>query len=316
MKERHGGKIKNIIALLGAALLLFSSTDSRAIDLSEIQRQQEETRQQIDMAEQQRKEAEETVNGLKDEAQTLGSAYRSYAGKLSGVTAQIEETRNAMANTAEEMERLSRDLEQAQKDEEKQREAMKLHIQYMYENQPEKSLLMYLCDSDSMTGFVKRMEYADAIIQSDTRLIEAYEQLQVSIAEKSDELQAKREELSGYQKTLSAKQDELDDLTNEARQEYNAKNGEVSAAQMSVEEYEAKLAEFRQKEKALEQQYALAQIELAKQLAEQDSGEQDTSGALAGYTQDDLTLMAAIIQAEAGGEIYEGKRVFRTPCAA
>lgn len=287
--------------------LLFPSLAGHAMDLSEIRRQQEETRKQIDLAEQQRQQAEDVLDGLKGEAASLGSTYQSYANKLAGVNAQITEAANAMANTSQEMDRLAKELEQAREDEIQQREAMKIHIQYMYENQTGKSMLTYLCESGSMSNFVKRMEYAGAIMDNDARLIEAYEELQITISGKTDALKAKQEELAGYQKTLSAKQEELDDLTQEARGEYDAKSGEVSAAQMSVDEYEAKLEEFRKREKALEQQYAQAQIELAKKLEEEGGGEQDTSGALSGYTQDDLTLMAAIIQAEAGGEIYAGK---------
>ena len=124
---------------------------------------------------------------------------------------------------------------------------------------------------------------------------------------------------------------------NDAGNAYSAKKGEVSAAQMSVEEYNAKIQEFRDNETALEGEAAAAQAALAQQILQQqqqqqqqggDTGGDGSDGSDAGnagdagntpqiptentggsisYSDADLKLMAAIIQAEAGGESYAGQ---------
>ena len=186
---------------------------------------------------------------------------------------------------------------------------MKKRIQYMYENGND-SMLISILSSGSIAEFVKRAEYAYSIARYDQQMLEQYDQLQQDIAAKTAELQNKQTQLSSYQDTLSAKHQEMDTLVNNAGANLSAKNQEVSAAQMSEAEFEAKIAELEAYEKRLDEQIADEQLRLAQQIAqeEQESGQkEDTSGALEGYTQSDLTLMAAIIQAEADNQSYEGK---------
>ncbi len=90
----------------------------------------------------------------------------------------------------------------------------------------------------------------------------------------------KKTELSAYNDTLSAKQDELDDLVNDAGNAYSAKKGEVSAAQMSVEEYNAKIQEFRDNETALEGEAAAAQAALAQRILQQQQQQTAARGSL------------------------------------
>ena len=103
-----------------------------------------------------------------------------------------------------------------------------------------------------MVEFLQRAEYVSSITSYDRKMMNSYAKLQETIKEKSAALSDKKTELSAYNDTLSAKQDELDDLVNDAGNAYSAKKGEVSAAQMSVEEYNAKIQEFRDNETALE----------------------------------------------------------------
>jgi peptidoglycan hydrolase CwlO-like protein len=298
------------LALAAVVLLLVPSFGTQAVDLEEIQRQQEENQKQIEDAQTSLEQAQNAVENLQNEADSLGQTYRSYVSRLAEVNAQIEDAKASMATTNQQIAALAAELEEAQAQEAEQKEIMKLHIQYMYEKQSNGSWLAYLLGSDSIANMVKRAEYTAAILDNDQALIDAYTQLQETITQKSDDLLAKQQELNGLQDTLSARQDELDTLTDEAKAEYSAKNNEVSVAEMSVEEFDSMLDDLRAESAALEAQ---AQAEIARQIAEQEAAAgttdevEDTGGALSGYGTDDVTLMAAIIQAEAGGESYAGQ---------
>ena len=280
-----------------------------AASLDELEQQKQQTQQDAQDAKQDLEDAKDRTDSLQEEAEALEGEYRSLNSQLQSVAGQISDTEEAIATTSEDIDDLNTQLAEAQQKAREQYEAMKKRIQYMYENGND-SMLISILSSGSIAEFVKRAEYASSIARYDQQMLEQYDQLQQDIAAKTAELQNKQTQLSSYQDTLSAKHQEMDTLVNNAGANLSAKNQEVSAAQMSEAEFEAKIAELEAYEKRLDEQIADEQLRLAQQIAqeEQESGQkEDTSGALEGYTQSDLTLMAAIIQAEADNQSYEGK---------
>lgn len=280
-----------------------------AASLDELEQQKQQTQQDAQDAKQDLEDAKDRTDSLQEEAEALEGEYRSLNSQLQSVAGQISDTEEAIATTSEDIDDLNAQLAEAQQKAREQYEAMKKRIQYMYENGND-SMLISILSSGSIAEFVKRAEYAYSIARYDQQMLEQYDQLQQDIAAKTAELQNKQTQLSSYQDTLSAKHQEMDTLVNNAGASLSAKNQEVSAAQMSEAEFEARIAELEAYEKRLDEQIADEQLRLAQQIAqeEQESGQkEDTSGALEGYTQSDLTLMAAIIQAEADNQSYEGK---------
>lgn len=280
-----------------------------AASLDELEQQKQQTQQDAQDAKQDLEDAKDRTDSLQEEAEALEGEYRSLNSQLQSVAGQISDTEEAIATTSEDIDDLNAQLAEAQQKAREQYEAMKKRIQYMYENGND-SMLISILSSGSIAEFVKRAEYAYSIARYDQQMLEQYDQLQQDIAAKTAELQNKQTQLSSYQDTLSAKHQEMDTLVNNAGANLSAKNQEVSAAQMSEAEFEAKIAELEAYEKRLDEQIADEQLRLAQQIAqeEQESGQkEDTSGAMEGYTQSDLTLMAAIIQAEADNQSYEGK---------
>ena len=313
-----------------------------AKSLEEIRQEQLENKKKKDAVESEKQDAQKVVDDLQDQADDLGATYNSYNKRLQSVNKEISDTEDAIASTTASISQLEKELEEAKEAEAEQYEGMKTRIQYMYENGTQ-SLFVSLLESGSMVEFLQKVEYVSAITSYDRKMMNTYAKLQTSIQEKSASLSEKKTELSAYNDTLSAKQDELDGLVNDAGSAYSAKKGEVSAAQMSVEEYEAKIQEFRDNEAALEGQAAAAQAALAQQILAQQPQQQpqqpegenpgetggentgstesggadntgqtpqipsENTGGSISYSDADLKLMAAIIQAEAGGESYAGQ---------
>ena len=280
-----------------------------ASTLDELQQQQEQTQQERDDVQQDLEDAREKADSLQQEADALEGEYNSLNAQLQSVADEISDTEEAISSTSDDIDELNAQLQQAQQEAQVQYEAMKKRIQYMYENGRD-SMLVTLLSSGSIAEFVRRAEYFHSITSYDQQKLEEYEQLQKDIAAKTAELEGKQTQLSAYQDTLDEKRQQMDELVTGAGQSLSAKNQEVSAAEMTAEEFEAKIAQLEEREKQLEAQIADEQLRLAQEIAkeEQESGEkEDTSGALEGYTEADLTLMAAIIQAEADNQPYEGK---------
>ena len=307
-------KSYNLIAFLTGVFLLINPIVSCAseAELNNIRQQQSLTQNEINNASNAKEQAEKNLNNLKNEKDALQNEYNANSSKLNAVNSQINSAKKSLASTAEEISVLSTELQNAKSEERSQYELMKLHIKYMYEHQNKVGLLVYMLNADSMKDFLTRTEYVNAIMENDDRVITAYHELVTTISSKSAELAAKEEELSGYSLQLEQKQAELDKLTNATATSLNEKTGQVENAAATVDQYEAKLAELDTKMKSLESQAAAAQAAIAKRIAEEQAAAiaagliEDTSGAIS-YGDYELVLLAATIEAEAGGEPYEGK---------
>ena len=307
-------RIRRVLACVLVVLVMGQQMPATTVQASTLEERLQQLKQELDKNKQEqkevnseKKEAQDKVDGLKNEEKQLGYTYNSLNKKLQGVYSEIDSTENAISTANSDIEQLEKDLEEAKKNRDAQYEGMKKRIQFMYENGTD-SILVSILTSGSVAEFVKRAEYASMIASYDREMVSYYDKLQETIVSKSAQLEEKKQELSAYQETLKSKQGELKELVGDAGNAYASKKGEVSAAQMSVDEFDAIIADLKQKEAANEQQYAAIQAEMAKQYTQDMGGVvEDTSGALNGYSQDDLILMAAIIQAEAGGESYAGQ---------
>ena len=312
MKKR--GKL--LIVFLLIFLMGFGQTipgQVRAVSLDELEDQKEQTQQQKDDAQQDLDEAQKKADELKRQAEDLEGEYNSLNAQLQAVAGDINDTENAIISTSMNIEELNRQLEEAKEKSATQYESMKKRMQYIYEHGNE-SFLVALLSSESIADFVRRSEYVYSIVSYDKKMLEEYALLQKTITARTEELSQKQTQLSAYQGTLAQKRQQMDDLVMGAGANLSAKNQEVNAAQMTADQFAQKIAQLEEQEKSIEKQIADEQLRLAEQIAneqkkeEEETGEkEDTSGALEGYTQADLTLMAAIIQAEADNQPYEGK---------
>lgn len=315
IKETFFRKIHNrrgVLARCSAcfmALLLMFSLSAEAASLEDLERQKNEAQQQREGLESEKNKAQDVVNDLRNEADALGREYSSLNSQLQKVSNEITGTERAIAAASRDIRTLERELEEVEAAQKGQYESMKVRMRYMYENDST-SMLVEILESGSIAEFIKKAEYASAIVSYDRQMVDAYAELQKTLTAKRQELAGKQASLSGYQASLSDKQSRLDDLVENAGNHLSAKNSEVSAAQLSVDEFNAKITQMREQERTIEAQYAAAQEALAQQIAQEEQASgvvEDTSGALEGYTEADLKLMAAIIQAEADNQPYAGK---------
>lgn len=297
-----------------------------AASIEELQQRQQETQDKMDSVEALKKEAEDVLKALQGEASSLEGEYSGYATRLKKITDDIDNAERSIKETEENIINLQSQLEQAQADEVETKELMKVHIQYMYENNSNQSMLVLLLSSDSMSTFLRRAEYTAAIIQNDQDLVDKYQQQQETIKNATAELEQKQIDLEKYQESLTAQVDGLKALTDEAKAAYQDKTGEVYVAQGTVDEYNAMMSELQAEMRSLQNQQAAAQMELAKQMAGSedsasaegteggssggnvvDPGTTGGSGAAYGAGQDERMLLAACIQAEAWGEGTTGQ---------
>ncbi len=289
---------KKLLAVTLTAGILISSYgiyDLQAASVDDLQQQQQELIDKGNALQEEQDDLKGTMSGLNSDLDSLSASMSSLQEEIDTKQGEISEAET--------------ELEQAQADADEQYEAMKLRIQYSYENGGTFSWTT-LFEADGIVDFINRASYMSEITKSDRELLKTYEKTLEDIETKKTELEAEREE-------LLAKQDELEtNKTNllssisqvssamDANQEAMDANSEQAAALKeqiaAAEELEAQL----EAQKAAE---AAAQIEQAKAMENEMAQAPDTSGTPVNAETSEAELLAALIYCEAGGESYAGQ---------
>lgn len=342
MKRINSKKIRGVLVVLLAITLSFSPVfQVFATTEAEYQKQKENLQDKQKEASSDKKEAKDKLNGLKNEQSELQDNVDDINKNIDSVQAEIAGIASQIDSASNDIDSLNQALEQAEKDKEDAYKSLKTSIAYNYEQSTSKSALTEILSSKSIGDMLNRVSYMADYSRYMNGLMDSYQELQQTIKTKTSELETKKTDLSSYQSTLSSKREELSGLLNEANGNLIAKNKEVDVAKMSVQEFDQLINSYEQEEKKLDEQYFDAQEALAKQIEAQEaeankqaqnnqtdnttqpdnnqggttdnsSQTQPTSNTTppalkVNYTQEELKILAAIIQAEADNQGTTGK---------
>ena len=289
---------KKLVAVMLSAGILISSYgifDLRAASIDDMQQQQQELEEQGDALRQEQDNLNRTMTGL-----------NSNLGSLSVTITSIQEEIEAKQDEIAEAEAA---LEQAQADADAQYEAMKLRIQFSYENGGAFSWTM-LFESDGIVDFINRASYMSDIAQSDRELLTLYQETLESIELQKAQLETEKEELLAKQDQLEANKTQLLNSISQVASSINANQQALEENSSQAEELAARIAEAEEIEARLEAQKA---AEAADQLAQAQAMEAEmaqsggTSGTPVVAQTSEAELLAALIYCEAGGESYAGQ---------
>ena len=262
---------------------------------------QEKTKELNKILEQAQAHANDAVAG----AQTAAADYSTAKGKLNAVLKSISSTNEEIAGVESNIADIGAQIAATQKLMDEQYAAMKKRIQFMYEG-GNKSILAQILTSGSMMAALNKAQYVLELTSYDRKQMTLLEETKAHLDAQKAKLDEEQSKLNSQMSELNVKQSIAGDLLKEAGITLTDAVNEATSAAEQVGDYEKQIAEMEAEEKRLASAYADAQLELARQIAELNLHE-DLSGGLDGYTEDDVLYMAAIIQAEAGGENHDGK---------
>ena len=231
-------------------------------------------------------ELENTTSGLESDLEGLHEDLTALNQELNSILSQIQKTSEELQNTREKLA-VAKGLEKTQYD------SMKSRIKYMYEK-GNASMLEMLFSSSSMAEFINRAEYYSAITEYDRKLLSDFAKNSALIAEQEEKLIEDQKLLASLQNDLDAKERKL--------------NEQISATSEELTTYQAKLEQAREDARRAEEE-AKKDIDPVIPEVQRPSGgnsyETVWEDAIS-FTEEDVELLAALIECEAGTSHYEG----------
>ena len=282
----------------------------------------EETRQQIEEAEQEKKatesmleETEENLGKLNEQKDSLEGALTTLNTELSQVSNNLSDLEDRIAAKEAEIDVMNTNILQVQAEleeaiglKDKQYDTMKKQIRFMYERSNYLYLELFF-SAGSFSDFLNKNNYIEQLSSYQQKVLQDYKDAQARMEAIEEELQldmaqleADKKELDDYRVQVVAEQSRVSGLVSQTSKSINATAGQISEAEAAALAYEQQIKEQDENLTALKAKLA-EEIRMA-QLAAQSSW-RDISEV--SFAEGDRYLLANLIYCEAGGEPYIGQ---------
>lgn len=198
--------------------------------------------------------AQQTLNQLQNEQNDIISAITTLDQQVADYTAQIDELEAQKAELEDSIATKKSELADAKKAESEQYEAMKLRIQYSYENGDD-NFFSLLFTSGNISDMVNEQEYASQVYSYDSNMLANLVKIKEEIADKEAQLEEELQEVEDIEAEVNEDKEAVEIMI-------EGKQTQLESYRNSIGDYEGVLAQLAADEAALD-----AQIEEAERQA-------------------------------------------------
>lgn len=238
--------------------------------------------------------ATKTVQELEKESSGLETELSDLHKELKTLDEELNQIVSKIKTTSSELNEVREDLAFAKGQEAAQYESMMTRIKYMYEN-GNTSILEMLFSSKCMSEFISKAEYFSAITEYDRELLAEYNKNREVIAINEKKLANAQKQLNSLQKDLTSKEKNL--------------TSKIDATSTELSAYTTKIEKAKADAKKAEEEARKQVKPIVPEKPQKDpvfnKAPATTNGSAVSYTEEDVLLLAALIECEAGYKNYD-----------
>lgn len=197
----------------------------------------------LDNAQQKKNEAQENLNEVNQEIaniqaaqSSLQSEMESYDAQLMTVLTDMEILQGDMETQELEIEQANADLANAQLEAQQQYDAMKVRIQYMYEN-GEQSVWTAIVGASSVTELLNRVEYVSDVYEYDRQLLTDYQEVVQEVEALSLQLENEMAEMEMLKLDYEGQQASLEQIIAQKEAQMAGFDSQLANAQALASQY-------------------------------------------------------------------------------
>ena len=254
---------RGLAALLTVVLVLGCASPTAASAIDKAQKAKNEAQQNLDQVNNQIAEIRSAQNSLQAE-------MNSYDAQMMSLLTDMEILQGDIETQELEIEQANTDLANAESEAQKQYEAMKVRIQYMYEN-GDQSVWSLLVGAGSVADFLNRVEYVSDVYEYDRQLLTDYQDVVQQVEDLKLQLENEMAEMEELEICYEEQQTSLEQLIAQKRSEMQDFDNQLANAQALASKYA----------KSIKQQNQIIASEKAKQAAAADKNK-NNSGSSSG----------------------------------
>jgi len=235
-------------ACIVMACLILGSFSGKvyASTISEIKRQQEEDRRQLNNVQGQ-------ISGLEGEQSGIGEEIEEIDAELVQIIASVDLIKEEIVEKEGQIEETEAEYEAAKQQEEEQYETMKIRIKFMYE-QGDISYVQLFMSSESFSDMLNKADYVEQLYAYDRKMLEEYQAAKEYAQQVWDKLEEEKSELVASQHELEEEQAYMEELLEEKKQEYENYSVQIARAKQEAAAYRTRIKQQTAQIKKLEEE--------------------------------------------------------------
>lgn len=264
--------------------------------------------QQIDAAQQNKKELEQIMDahekelkGLKGEQSDLQKRLNELNAELTEVSNRLADLEVQIADKLAEIEETQEALKEAKEKEAWQYDCMRQHVKYSYERGP-MGWLEAIFQAESFSSILNFTTYFEGVASYSDRILEEIINTREFIESEEIRLEQENQDLAILKINAEAEKSRVDDLIQQVRKSISKYEDQIDDAEKEARAYEAEMKKLEKDLKYLKKK--LAEEQAMSQLAA--SGQWRNISEVT-FAEGDRYLLANLIYCEAGGEPYAGQ---------
>lgn len=184
----------------------------------------------------------DSVDALESEKQAVEAAASDVNSRLVELLVQFDALKQDMANQKERIAQAEGDYKAASEKEQEQYEAMKLRIQYMYE-EGDASFLETVVSSKNFSDLVNKSEYVQKVHSYDRKMLNEYIDTKKEVESLKQELESGEAEMEAMAEELTSQQTSLEGTLADMRGQIADFDNQLAAAKEEAEEQLGELTE-------------------------------------------------------------------------
>ncbi len=261
---------KRIIAVAMAGVIGFACFSSaQASALKDAQRKKSEAEENLN-------EVNRQIQGIEQEQNGLRTEMKAYDNQLMALLTDMALLQEDIDNKEVEIDQAKTDLAIAEEEERTQYEAMKLRIQYMYEN-GNQSFVAALIESKDITEFLNRAEYVSEVYDYDRELLTAYQDTVQQVTDLTARLENELTEMEELELSYEEQEKSLNQVIAQKRSEIADFDRQLSDARSLAGQYASTIRQQNQVIAA--EQERIRQEEAARKKREEEQRKKNQAAA-------------------------------------
>lgn len=177
------------------------------------------------------------IANIKDSQSDVKDSITAAAARMKTLLSKQEQLKSDIKDKQNEVEQANKKLEEAKEEEQNQYDAMKLRIQYLYENSTDNSIWSAILESNGLSDMLNRIEYATDLYKSDRELMTSYQNAVKKVEDWTMQLADEMDSLLALQDKYQTQQGELKILMAKLEQQKDAYAQQLAEAQKQAQDY-------------------------------------------------------------------------------
>lgn len=239
---------KFLYTIFSLILIMSFSLKASAKTVAEIKAEQAETQKQLDAA-------NSTVGKLQSARDNIEGEIDSLDEQIVEVLASISIVEDEIKELEVKIEEARIDLEAAIAEEERQYEAMKARIKFMYEK-GDYTYLELLVEAKGLSDLVNKTEYIEKLYEYDRKMLLKYQEAKQVVADAKAKLEAEQDELEVSKNELEEEKTALNEMLEQKKAEAADFDTQISKAKQEAAAYKAKIKQQNAEIRKIEEEEA------------------------------------------------------------